>query len=309
MAEWDNDQDFAKVQWAAGYHDHHVQKVMCIFRSRRILWPPFFCCDTGNPLQVCFFWWGILFKVMFDPFYHGKKHLLIAFVGNICSIPSWSLTARPQKVRKANVFQPPFFRGELLNFGGVYLTFGHLKQGDLRKWPNINLMNPAACTDRHEKMLRVRLYLQNLLFFWHYCSPEKQIIRLFFRFFSPSPSVVITTAHPSTAYLSFFPWNERFKAFEESQIGRCFISNVSIQRPFICFIIGKIVRFFGVFWALTDAKRTNQTSDLSKRKDSSKREHRQSTNKVDPPRVVTRVNFTLVTHWFEAISKGYPPGN
>ena len=84
MAEWDNDQDFAKVQWderdfPLEMHDHHVQKVTCVFRSQRILWPPFFCGDTGNPFRFVSFWLesskclGFVFaKVMFDPFNHGN---------------------------------------------------------------------------------------------------------------------------------------------------------------------------------------------------------------------------------------------
>ena len=143
MAEWDNDQDFAKVQWderdfPLGMHDHHVQKVTCVFRSQRILWPPFFCRTLEIPSGLFLFdWnprkvldlsvqrWCLIFSTMVTPPFRSlfREYL---------SIPSRSLTARPQKVAfvigKANVFQHHFSGvNSLLNFGVVYLTFASSK--------------------------------------------------------------------------------------------------------------------------------------------------------------------------------------
>ena len=77
---------------------------------------------------------------------HGQKR-----------IPSRSLTARPLKsyrnpIGKNVVFQPPFFRGELLNFRGVFIpTNFSIKIHRSRKY-SVRAMDPIG-TKRSPKTL------------------------------------------------------------------------------------------------------------------------------------------------------------
>ena len=131
--------------------------------------------------QVCFFLMGNPRNVLGLSLQRWRLTLSIMvetpldhFFSEYLWIPSRSSTARPTKVSfpigKANVFQPPFFRGELLNFGLCMSCFCHLKQANL-KYLRTCLARSLYWSSQKNAVSKA-LPAEPLLF-WQYCSLQK----------------------------------------------------------------------------------------------------------------------------------------